>query len=235
MVVRRKPKERRLRRLPIFAVAAALLIGGCTSGYQYVTNSKTKTYFKIPDQWRLYSENEIFASQIQGLSPQSEEATKAALWMVAFDADPHPSLEHLFQLTTRCDLVKATPGAALPVGCYPEGFAQVRPLSGSQRDGLSLAGLRNSIFPVDDLVTQDPMAVEILRQEDIVLGSGFHGSRYVMNVKRDSAYLTVDQTALVDPATRMLYLFVVGCEAHCYLDHQQTINQIVKSWTVKER
>jgi hypothetical protein len=232
MGVRRNPKERRLRRLPILAVATALLAGACASGYQYVTNSKTKTYFKIPDQWRLYSENEIFASQIQGLSPQSEAATKQALWMVAFDADPHPSLDHLFELTTRCDLVRER---ALPVGCYPEGFAQVRPLSGSQRDSLSLAGLRNAIFPVDDLVNQDPTAVEILLQDDVVLGSGFHGSRYVMNVKRDSVYLTVDQTALVDPATRMLYLFVVGCEAHCYLDHQQTINQIVKSWTVKER
>jgi hypothetical protein len=224
-----------VKRLLILALGAALLLAGCTSGYTYVTNSKTKTYFKIPDQWHLFNENEIFASQIQGLSPQSEAAARQALWMVAFDSDPHPSLDHLFQLSTRCDVVQVRPTSALPVGCYPEGFAQVRPLSDNQRDSLSLATLRNSIFPVDQLVAEDPTSVEILQQHDIVLGTGFHGSRYVMNVKRDQAYLTLDQTVLVDPATRMLYLFVIGCEAHCYLDHQKTIDQIVKSWTVKER
>jgi hypothetical protein len=225
----------RVKRLPILVTAAAILLAGCTSGYTYVTNSKTKTFFKIPDQWRLYSENEIFASQIQGLSPQSEAAAKQSLWMVAFDADPHPSLDHLFQLTSRCDAVKATSPEKLPIGCYPEGFAQVRPLSENQRDALSLATLRNEIFPVDQLMTADPSSVEVLRQDDIVLGSGFHGSRYVMNVKRDDVFLTLDQTALVDPATRMLYLFAIGCEAHCYLAHQKTIDQIVRSWTVKER
>ena len=223
-----------MKRLPILAVCATVLLAGCTSGYTYVTNSKTKTYFKIPDQWRLFNENEIFASQIQGLSPQSEAAAKQALWMVAFDSDPHPSLEHLFQLSTRCDAVR-TRTSALPVGCYPEGFAQVRPMSESQRDSFSLATLRNAIFPVDQLVTADPSSIEILDQQDIVLPSGFHGSKYVMNVKRDDVFLTINQTGLVDPATKMLYLFVIGCEAHCYLAHQKTIDQIVKSWTVKER
>jgi hypothetical protein len=224
-----------MKRLPVLAVIAAVLLAGCTSGYTYVTNNKTKTYFKIPDQWRLFDENEIFASQIQGLSPQTEAAARQALWMVAFDSDPHPSLDHLFQLSTRCDLVRPTSGSALPVGCYPEGFAQVRPLSDAQRDSLSLGSLRNAIFPIDELMTQDPQSVEVLTQKDIVLPTGFHGSQYVMNVKRDDVFLTINQTALVDPATRMLYLFAIGCEAHCYLEHQKTIDQIVQSWTVKER
>jgi len=224
-----------MRRLSVLASVNALLLAGCTSGYTYVTNSKTKTYFKIPDQWRLFNENEIFSREIQGLSPQTEAAARQALWMVAFDSDPHPSLDHLFQVSTRCDLVKATSKSTLPVGCYPEGFAQVLPLSESARDSLSLASLRNAFFHVDDLIAQDPQSVEILDQRDIVLSSGFHGSRYVMNVKRDDVFLTINQTALVDPATRMLYLFAIGCEAHCYLDHQKTIDQIVQSWTVKER
>lgn len=226
-----------MRRLPILVTAAAILLAGCTSGYTYVTNSKTKTFFKIPDQWRLYSENEIFASQIQTLSPQTEAAVRSALWMVAFDADPHPSLDHLFQLTTRCDTVKATSPQKLPVGCYPEGFAQVRPLSSNERDALSLATMRNEIFQVDQMIAADPNSVEILLQDDVVLGSGFHGSRYVMNVKRPDTglFLTVSQTTLVDPATTRLYLFVIGCEAHCYVDRQKTIDQIVQSWTVKER
>ena len=226
-----------MKRFPILVLASAILLAGCSSGYTYVTNSKTNTYFKIPDQWRLYSENEIFASQIQGLSPQSEAATRQAVWMVAFDSDPHPSLDHLFQLSTRCDAVKVPSTEQLPVGCYPEGFAQVLPLSESKRDNLSLSSMRNAIFQVDALAASDPTAVELLRQDDIVLGHGFHGSRNVMNIRlpNQEFFLTVDQTTLVDPATRMLYLFIIGCEAHCYLAHQKTIDQIVKSWTVKER
>jgi hypothetical protein len=211
-----------MKRLPAFVVAAAVLLAGCsTSGYRYVTNSKTKTYFKIPGQWRLFDENEIFASQFQGLSPETEAATKEALWMVAFDADPRPSLNHLFQSTAG----------------YPQGFAWVFPLSQSARDSLSLATIRNMFFHVDQLAAADPESVEILQQQDLVLDSGFHGSRYVINIRppEQDRYITVNQTGLVDPATKTLYLFVVGCEAHCYLAHKKTIDQIVDSWTVKER
>jgi hypothetical protein len=211
-----------MNRFPALVVAAAVLLAGCSSsGYRYVTNSKTKTYFKIPGQWRLFDENEIFASQIRGLSPETEAATKEAAWVVAFDADPRPSLAHLLQSTAG----------------YPQGYAQVFPLSQSGRDTLSLATLRNMAFHVDEMAAADPQSVEILQQEDLVEKGGFHGSRYVINVRPPNAdhYITINQTGLVDPATKTVYLFVVGCEAHCYLAHKKTIDQIVESWTVKER
>jgi hypothetical protein len=40
---------------------------------------------------------------------------------------------------------------------------------------------------------------------------------------------------LVDPATSTLYLFAIGCEAKCYLDHQGDIDEVASSWTVKEK
>jgi hypothetical protein len=140
--------------------------------------------------------------------------------MVAFDADPKPSLAHLFE----------------PNSGFPQGFAQVAPLSEKDRDSLSLSTLRNAIFRVDQMSVEDPTSVEILQQKDIVLKSGFHGNRYIFNVRlaNSDVFFTVNQTALVDPATRMLYLFLIGCEAHCYLTYQKTIDRIVESWTVKE-
>jgi hypothetical protein len=42
-------KGGRVKRLPILVAATAILLAGCSSGYTYVTNSKTKTFFKIPD------------------------------------------------------------------------------------------------------------------------------------------------------------------------------------------
>jgi hypothetical protein len=40
---------------------------------------------------------------------------------------------------------------------------------------------------------------------------------------------------LKDPQTRVLYLFLVGCQADCYESNQDTIDEVVSSWTIKER
>jgi hypothetical protein len=201
------------------ALASLMLLAACASSYTYVKNSSVKTYFKVPNEWRIFDENEIFKSQLGGLSPQGEAAAKASVWIVAFDASPKPSLSHVFSGNSR----------------YPQGFAQVRQLSPEQKDSLSLGSIRNAIFPVNQLQTQDPSSVEFLQSDDLVLSGGVHGSRIVFNVRLGTTFYTVNQTGLVNPQTSLLYLFVVGCEAHCYLDQRRTIDEIVKSWTVKDR
>lgn len=200
-------------------LVSLLLLGACTSSYTYVKNSSVKTYFKVPNEWRLFDENEIFKSQISGLSPQGEAAAKASIWMVAFDAAPRASLDHFFS-------------GASP---YPAGFAQVRQLSEEQRDSISLGAIRNTIFPLNQLQVQDPTSVEFLENQDIVLSGGIHGIRTVFNVRLGDTFYTANQTGLINPQTSLLYLFVIGCEAKCYLNHKRTIDEIVKSWTVKER
>jgi len=118
---------------------------------------------------------------------------------------------------------------------YPQGFAQVRQLSDEQKDSISLASIRNTVFPLNQLQVQDPTSVEFLQSADLVLQGGIHGNRIVFNVRLGNTFYTVNQTGLVNPQTSLLYLFVIGCEAHCYLNHKRTIDEIVKSWTVKER
>ncbi len=200
-------------------LASVLLLAACTSSYTYIKNSSVKTYFKVPNQWHIFDENQIFRSQISGLSPQGEAAAKASIWMVAFDASPKPSLAHFFSGSSP----------------YPQGFAQVRQLSEEQKDSLSLGSIRNSVFPLNQLQSEDPTSVELLQNSDLVLEGGIHGNRIVFNVRLGSTFYSVNQTGLVNPQTSLLYLFVIGCEAHCYLNHKGTIDEIVSSWTVKER
>jgi hypothetical protein len=205
-----------------FAAAALLLLfllAACTSSYTYVKNSDVKTYFKVPNDWAIFEEDDIFRSQITGLSPQGEAAAKASIWMVAFDAAPRASLNHFFS-------------GGSP---YPTGFAQVRQLGQEQRDSVSLASIRNSLFPLNQLQVQDPTSVEFLQSEDLVLDGGIHGNRIIFNVRLGDTFYTANQTGLVNPQTSLLYLFVIGCEARCYLNHKRTIDEIVASWTVKER
>jgi hypothetical protein len=201
-------------------VAFGALSAACTgTGFTYVKNTQARSYFKVPSDWKLFEEDEIFASKINNLSPQGEAAAKAALWMIAFDADPKPSLDHLLD------------GAST----YPEGFAQVRQLSQQARDAVSLAFLRNVLFPVDQIAAQSSGDLEVLRSQELVQQDGIHGLRLVFNVRREDAFLTVDQTVLVDAATTYLHLFVIGCEANCYVANTRLIDDIVTSWTVKER
>jgi len=57
----------------------------------------------------------------------------------------------------------------------------------------------------------------------------------IANVQFGNDVIRVNQTAILDPGTELLYLLVVRCESHCYRDNARAIKQIVDSWTVKER
>lgn len=120
-----------------------------------------------------------------------------------------------------------------PEADHPSGFAKVRPLSDEEHDIYSLASLRNAVFPIDEMIEQGE-EVEVLSLEDVVLDDGHRGIRIVFNVKEQDAFLTVNQTGLVDPATRTLYLFLIGCGATCYLDNQDEIDEVVSSVRVEE-
>jgi hypothetical protein len=47
--------------------------------------------------------------------------------------------------------------------------------------------------------------------------------------------LVIDQTALVDPATRRVYLLALGCSSRCFEASRDEIAAITESWTIEER
>jgi hypothetical protein len=155
----------------IIAVVGSLV--ACSSPYTYVENTEDNMFFKVPKEWRLFDEDEIFADNITSLSPQQEAATRRANWLIGFDAHPRPSIRHLLGNTK-----------------FPTGFARVSPLPDEARDVFSFAALRNVIFPIDDTLSQDPQAVEILEIQDLVLKDGFRGSRIIFNIRRGENFLT---------------------------------------------
>jgi hypothetical protein len=215
----RLPRSRS-RLIGVLAAVAGLLASSCAgSGYQYVKDSSSTAIFKIPTAWQVFDEEQILTSAEIVASPQAKEAFAAATWMVAFDAHPSPSLDHLFIFATASD--------------DPTGFAQVRPLGLEERDAFSLADIRNALFDVDG--AGGGVQAELLSSDDLLLDGGYRGLHVVFNVQDGDTFLTVNQVGLVDPATSTLYLFAIGCEAKCYLDHQGDIDEIASSWTVKEK
>jgi hypothetical protein len=211
------PAHGRAARRAFASLAIILVATSCSgSGYQYVKDSSSTAFFKVPTSWTLYDEDQILNSDLVQLSPQSQQSVAQALWMVAFDANGQPSLTHVLSAEA----------------AEPSGFAQVRPLGSEERDTFSLATIRNSLFNVDG--TADAAGAELLATSDVVLPGGYRGLHIEYNVPQGSDYLTVNQIGVVDPQTSTLYVFAIGCEARCYLDHQSAIERIADSWTVKE-
>jgi hypothetical protein len=212
-------------RLVCFAVAAIAVLSSCSSsGYAYLKSPDTHAFFKVPRAWHLYDKRQILIHTGQSLSPATEQAFP---WLVAVDGNPRPSLDEV--------LDKA---AALK---FPAVVASVQRLSFDSKDQLSPQTLRNSVYPLDNLLRSGQ--AELLGYQDITLPGGYHGTRMQYNVilkgisgvENGNLVIHVDQTALVDPSLSNLYQFYLRCESHCYRDNKSTIDQIVASWTIKER
>jgi hypothetical protein len=206
-------------------VALGVFAGACsTSGFQYVSSSDRKAYFKVPSDWKFFDKRDILVASGQSLSAESNRQLS---WLIAFDADPQPDLSHVLAI-----------GEAPR---YPVLEARVQQLGFQTRDQIALGSLRNIVYPLDRLLQSNQ--AEMLSYEDIVTDDGFRGTRMVYDiivggatgVVQGNVVIRVNQTAILDPASEKLYVFTVRCESHCYRDNKTLIDQIADSWTVKER
>jgi hypothetical protein len=211
-----------LRGAVAFACAAAFVVlAACGSGYHYVKNSTddgSGTYFKVPQGWRIYNENEFVKSR--HLSPTQAKDAKSSGWAVAFDGSSRPTLKHYENVAPK----------------QPFGIAEVRTLGRQERDEFSLAAMRNYFVPVDDLA-QSGVDVTPLRLDEFTRDGGFHGQRFTFEftVPSSNESVTVDQVAVIDAGTKQIHFLAITCSAQCYEHHKNTINTVMDSWTVKER
>lgn len=204
------------RALVVTGLLVSVLAGACgSSGFRYVTNKKTGTYFKVPTGWKVFNQQDVAA----GLKAAGAEANDSLLFAAAFDAAPKPALEHFLQLD--------------PPSSQVSGIVQVLALTDSERDVVSLKAMRNLLVNVDSGVAQSQ--VNVLGQLDLNPPGGLHGQRIVYEVAQQNGNYIVDQSTLVDEKTQRLWVFAVGCETNCYKDQRKEIDQVVSSWTVKKR
>jgi hypothetical protein len=222
-----RTRARRIARWAVALVAVPVLLAGCQIGSdaQFPQSSSDHAYFKIPGDWKLFPERQTvkFLANDATLSKDEIQSEIDRSWNAAFDASPKPTLKNV--LNTRSK--------------HPSGLAYVHQLGAATSDDLSLAGMRNFVFPVDQALNED--RADLLAYEPVEPDGGFHGLHFRIRI-RDSATLaqvtssyTVDQTILVDQSTTKVYLFVVGCSSACFSDNRRAIDNVVKSWTVKDK
>lgn len=225
MLSPRHPRARGWFRLAAFLIVAAVGLAACRgSGFDYVGSPDRRATFKVPLEWKEFTKRDLLAASGQDLSNATNEAFP---WLVGFDAAPKPAASNVLALEDPVD--------------HPVVLAQTLTLDFAARDQISLAVIRNAIYPVDQLVETD--AAEVREYEELVLEDGFRGIRVEYDVTQGGAttvtagneVIRVLQVGIVDPATENLYLFAVRCESHCFEDNAKLIDQIADSWRVREQ
>jgi hypothetical protein len=197
-------------------VGALLLLLGCQgSGFAYVQSPARDTFFKVPEGWELFDEQDLSGDS---LKPSFDMfAGDGGPWTVAFDAAPDPSVDNVLDAASM----------------HPAGYALVRQLTEDERDTYSLTSLRNEVIPIDRLAQTDG-AIEEVSEEDISQNGGLRGARLVNNLKVGDEYYTIDQTGVLDKDGGKIFLLVIGCKAVCYEENRKVIEQVADSWTIKE-
>jgi hypothetical protein len=217
-------------------LAAALSLTACGSDYHYVSNRDQGAYFKVPDAWQVYETDDLLKTEDRWLTDDDVDDRTDSIWLRGFDAADDPSPEHVLDATATS----------------PRGYAEVRSLSASERDGFDYAALRRAGFPLHDptsgealdpleLAAADPNgSVTVLDYDDesplgtLELGHGLRGIRLRTRIAVDDAEpVILEQISVVDAETRRHYSFTVGCERSCWDDNEDVIRAITDSWTLE--
>jgi hypothetical protein len=201
----------------LLLVAAPLVLAACAgSGYHYVKSTEDKTYFKVPESWKLYDEESVLSALKGALSKDEIAERRDTTWTSVFDANPDPSLNHV----------------ASKRPSYPVGRAIVQPLSAEASDGASLQSLRNIFFDVDTAL--DNGAATVKTYEPVELAGGFHGSHLVASLTDKASTVTINQIAVFDQGTSKVYAISIYCTTACYDEYESKINTVIDSWTVRD-
>ena len=202
----------------LLLVAAPLALAACAgSGYHYVKSCEDKTYFKVPESWKLYDEESVLGALKGALSKDEIAQRRDTTWTSVFDADPDPSLNHVASKRPN----------------YPVGRAIVQPLSPDASDGASLQSLRNIFFDVDTALDSGAATVKALR-------AGRARRRLPRIAPRREpdrtrrARVTVNQIAVFDQATSKVYAISIYCTTACYDKYESKIDTVIDSWTVRD-
>jgi hypothetical protein len=224
----RLPRRRRRQR-PI-ALAVLVVIGlalsGCniSSGFTYVSHRSpdgTILGFKLPNQWKTFDTQQVYEASNGPLTSAETKSISAGQWAEAFSDAPHP---------------KALSVSAMVYSKYPVGFAEARPLNPQERDGFSFVSLRSEILGEDPENATSPDPFHVTNDSEFANSSnGIRGSRLSTNIKLSSgATATLSQIVEVDANTDWVFAVTVICTASCWGPNSGVINQVLKSWTVKE-
>lgn len=209
------------RNLAMAAIVAVTVAGCGGSGYTYHSNQDEQVFFKLPDSWTVFDNDDFTAAGA------NEEP---GLWRRGFSAGRAPTIEEVLAIASD----------------EPRGYVEISPLDVSERDTMNLAVLRganlgtdaagNPLDPIEYAEENPNGEIQILGYDDsIVYDHGAHGVHIRVAITPNGADSTgiIDQTALIDAATSRRYLLSIGCSVQCFDEHETEIQEVIESWTLE--
>lgn len=203
----------------VVAVVALAACGG--PGSTYVTNSGDRTYLKVPNSWRQIDPQQFTA--VLGSPPAKSSAE--GTWIVGYDADAQPALDHMFEPTI------TQPMVLVSVDAVPE----------KSRGQVSLDVVRDFRYPVSESargrlgMASGLSEFQLLADEVLTPGHGVRGVHSVFSYRVSGGPPQIfDQLGYINDDASKLYLAIARCSADCFQQRQQEIEDVVNSFTVRE-
>ena len=211
------------RPLMVFAVFSGIVMGAGAcggSGYQYIENDDLGMYAKLPDDWVVFDETDLFPDE----SERERELRAQSLWVRTFAGSADADVD-----------------ASQQVGDDPTGQVVVQAIAPDDRETFDLRTLRGGGDPARDPVAAqgtdlgEGLSVTVLSDEPVTFDGGFSGVHTVFVVQMGGDATITDRTAVRNAETTVMAVFEVSCTERCYSEtHQDEIADIVESWTIQE-
>lgn len=207
------------RRITAAAIALVML-SACTPSKQYEGSKSEGVFFTVPNGW----------TKVDGNALAKEEAKSAnqndidRLAMVGYQA----GFSKLKKLTAR-DVFMLQPTTE------PVLYVRIRDLFPEERNAISLNTLRNIILPVTeytDGTRANDRNFQLIDDQEVVEKGG-RGVLLEYSFDYEGTNETVKQAALYSNDQNKIYLFVLRCSTTCFNKNIKSVDEIVKSFTVR--
>jgi hypothetical protein len=209
------PPAHRLAGLAALALAAVLLTACGPPSYRFTASDADDLVVKVPRSWNLVN---------SGVPPNSDGTpAEAGNWFAVYDADGHPSLEHVGAAHV------SSPVALVRTLVVPKETGQSAtdddlrdfwlPVSAKARADAASKGFIGTSFSLD----QD-------EHRSTKAATGVH-VRFSYNL--GDGREVFEQVAMKDKSNTRVHFFLVHCTKACYDSNHQAIAEAMRSFTVR--
>ena len=196
------------------------MLTACTPSKQYAGNKKDGAFFAVPNGWRHITNAQLNAEEGKSTNQSDIDRLSMVTYQSGFTTDSSVTPRDVF-------LLNATKEPVI--------FARFRDLFPEERNAISFNSLRNVILPItsylDGSKTND-RNFQLLDDQEVTQ-KGAKGVRLVYSFDYNGVSETINQTALYSNDQNKVYLFIARCATDCYKKNSKTIDEIVKSFTVR--
>ncbi|HTW06105.1 MAG TPA: hypothetical protein VME46_01250 [Acidimicrobiales bacterium] len=196
-------------------VAAAIFAGalaGCTPSTNYVGSAQHGLYFEVPNTWRTFTSVTLKRLQLVNEQEFQTAAAEEQTYPVYISLSSPVSGGRFSNLA----------------GAYPWALAEVHALGVADQQTLSLDGLEDQLFPVDEEVGNESE----LFPARLISEGALRGTVIGYQIDTPTGSLAFEQAAVMNSATTKAWVLSVGCAPACFRANRHIFDHIVSTFTV---